>query len=154
MAIAYPTINGFRHGWAQVEIEVAGGLNLGVTECNYSPNYNQEKVYAQGPLAVGRTLGKTEYEGDFSMLLEEFNVLTQALGPGFATVPFNINVSYDSPNNVFTVITDNLIGCLISGVETSGLVAGSSDAIVRKCKLSIMSVLYNGLSGAPAQLVG
>jgi hypothetical protein len=155
MPVAFPMINGVRHSWSSVEIRLDNGIVLGITEINYSPKLEPGIVRGAGALPIAFTLGNAEYDGDFTILLEEFNSLMTQLGPGAMTVSFDIVVSYDATlGNVteggLSVIVDTLKGCRITSIE-HGASSGSTDAIVRKCTVKPMSMLLNGVSPMPDQ---
>lgn len=155
-AIPYPLINGVRHSYSSVETRVNGIIILGCTEVNYTPTLDPAVVRAAGALPIGLTLGNMEYEGDITLLLQEFNNLIVQLGDGFMTVPFDIIVNYDpglggvTTGQGLEVITDTLQGCRITKVEASQS-SGSTDAIVRKCTLKPTAVLLNGFRPGPEQ---
>lgn len=155
MAVAYPLINGVRHSWSSIEIRLAGGIVIGVTEINYTSTLDPGVVRGAGALPIAHTLGNAEYEGDFTILLEEFNSLMTLLGEGAMTVAFDIVVSYDATiGNVvsggLSVITDTIKGCRITKIE-AGNSGGSTDASVRKCTIKPLQMLYNGVSQMPTQ---
>ena len=155
MSIAYPLIGGVRHSWSSVEIRVAGQVILGITEINYSPALEPAEVRGAGSLPIALTLGNASFEGDFTILLEEFNSLATALGDGMMAVSFDIVVAYDATlGNVasggLSVIVDTLKGCRITKVEASNS-SGSTDASTRKCTIKPMMVLLNGVRATPEQ---
>ncbi len=154
-AIQYPLINGVRHAFSSIELRVNGSIILGFTEINYSPKLDPGIVRAAGALPVGMTLGNMEYEGDFTLLLQEFNNMLVQLGDGFMTVPFDIVVAYDASlggvqSGGLDVIVDTLEGCRISSVEATAS-SGSTDALTRKCTVKPLNVLLNGLRPGPQQ---
>lgn len=155
MAVSYAQINGVRHSWSSIEARANGNIILGFTEINYTNTLDPGVVRGAGALPIGHTLGNAEYEGDFSILLEEFNNLVESLGEGWMTVTFDIVVSYDATiGNVaaggLSVITDTLRGCRITKVESSNS-GGSTDATVRKCTIKPLQILFNGVSAMPTQ---
>lgn len=145
--IDYPMVNGFRHSWTGVVIKLGATTIYGVTEINYTTK--QEKGWARGAGAqpIGKTLGNTEYEGDFSINLEEFNQLMAALSPNALCKAFDIVVSYTSLNDELTLIQDTLIGVTLESIESSQN-NGSTDAIVRKIPIKPIRILYNGVNQA------
>lgn len=149
-AIPYPLINGQRHSWSSIEIRLNGNIVLGLTEINYSPTLEPGVVRGAGALPIGHTLGNAEYEGDFTILLDEFNALTTALGAAWMTKPFDIVVSYDESASGLSTIVDTLGGCRITKVE-AGASADSTDPITRKCTVKYLTLLLNGVSPMPAQ---
>ncbi len=149
-AIPYPLINGVRHSWSSIECRLNGNIILGVTEVNYSPTLEPGVVRGAGPRPIGHTLGQVEYEGDFTLLLEEFNALVTALGAGWMTRPFDVVVTYDESGSGLSTIVDTLGSCRITKVEASNS-ADSTDASTRKCTLKFLSLLLNGVDPMPVQ---
>lgn len=148
MAIAYPLINGSRHSWASIELRCAGSVVQGGTEINYSPSLEPTFVFGAGAEPIGRTLGQAGYEGDVTLLLEEFNELVERLGDNWMTVAFDIVVSHDASGAGLSVIQDTLIGCRITKVENSSS-SSSTEPTTRKCTLSIMRIKMNGVDPGP-----
>src|ERR1700749_4419118 len=142
-ATPYPFISGSRHSWASIEIRVAGQIVLGIIEVNYTPTLDPGVVYGAGPLPIAMTTGKAEFEGEFTILLEEFNTLIQNLGDAFMTQFFDIIVSYDATGTGLTTVVDTLHGCRITKVEASNA-ASSTDASSRKCSIKMLQLLLNG----------
>lgn len=155
MAVAYPLINGCRHSWSSIEFRANNNVILGITEINYTTKLEPTVVRAAGALPIGLTLGNADFDGDFSLLLEEFNQLMLTLGPGAMAVPFDIVVSYDATlGNVLdgglSVIVDTLQGCRITNIEASNS-GGSTDPSVRKCTIKPTLILLNGVALTPEQ---
>jgi hypothetical protein len=95
-------------------------------------------------------VGKAEFEGDFSIYLEEFNTLVTKLGPGWKAVSFDIVVSYDESGSGLSTIVDTLKGCRITDTE-SAATSANADASVRKMPFKCLDILWNGVSAIPAQ---
>lgn len=155
MPTAYPLINGVRHSYSSIELRINGSVILGCTEINYTTKLEPSVVRAAGALPIGLTLGNADFDGDFSLLLQEFNDMIIALGPGAMTIPFDIVVAYDaSLGNVLSggldVIVDTLQGCRITNIEASNS-GGSTDATVRKCTIKPTMILLNGIALTPEQ---
>lgn len=152
MAIPYPLINGVRHSWSSIEIRVAGQIVLGFTEINYSPTLEPGEVRGAGPRVIAHTLGQGSYEGDFTILLEEFKALTALLGQSgpFMTVPFDIIVTYDEEGSGLSTIVDTIIGARITKFE-AGNSSGSTDASTRKCTIKYLGLLVDGVDPLPPQ---
>ena len=155
MAVSYPMINGVRHAWSSIEFRANGNVILGCTEINYTTKLEPSVVRGAGALPIGLTLGNADFDGDFSLLLQEFNDLMVTLGPGAMTVAFDIIISYDATlGNVVSggldVIVDTLRGCRITNIEASNS-GGSTDATVRKCTIKPTMILLNGIPLTPEQ---
>lgn len=147
---SYPLVNGVRHSWASVEIRVAGNIVLGVQELNYKDKLDPSLVYGAGSLPIGFTTGRAEFEGDFSLLLEEFNTLVTLLGDAWKTKTFDIVCSYDESGSGLSTIVDTVQTCRITDTESSATGA-NADAIVRKLSFKCLGILWNGVSAMPAQ---
>lgn len=148
--IPYPLVNGTRHSWAQIETKVQGVLIVGFQEINYNDKLTPEKEYGQASEPIGRTQGEYLAEGSMTLLLAEFNVLIQTLGPGYKQKVFPITVSYSADG--LETIVDQLIGCRITEVDASN--AKGPGGTVRKCTLDLMKVLWNGLDSLINPLTG
>lgn len=146
----YPLINGQRHSWASAEFRVDGDIVLGITEINYKDKLDPGTVYGAGPRPIAFTLGQASFEGDVTILLEEFNTLVTKLGPGWKAAQFDIVVSYDESGSGLSTIVDTLKGCRITDTE-AGASSGSTDGLTRKLPLKMLDILWNGVSAIPAQ---
>lgn len=155
MPTQFPQINGVRHSWSSIEFRANNNVILGITEINYTTKLEPSVVRAAGSLPIGLTLGNADFDGDFSLLLQEFNDLMLTLGSGAMAVPFDIIVAYDATlGNVLSggldVIVDTLQGCRITNIEASNS-GGSTDASVRKCTIKPTMILLNGIPLTPEQ---
>lgn len=150
MSVPYPLIQGVRHSWSSIEIRLNGAIVLGVTEINYSPTLEPGEVRGAGARVIAHTLGQATYEGDFTILLEEFNVLVAALGDQWMTKTFDIVVTYDESGSGLSTIVDTLSGCRITKVEASNS-SGSTDGSTRKCTIKYLQLLLNGVDPMPPQ---
>jgi len=151
MSAPYPLVNGARHSWASVEIKVNDDIILGITECNYKDSLDPTAVYGAGPRPIAFTLGRAEYDGDFSILLEEFNTLIQKLGAGWKSKSFDIIVTHDESGSGLSTIVDTIKGCRITSTESASSSA-NADPNVRKLPFKALDILWNGLSSLPAQV--
>jgi hypothetical protein len=152
MTVAYPLINGVRHSWASIEIRVAGNIVLGITEINYNDGLEPGVVRGAGARPIALTTGEASFDGDFTILLEEFNTLVSLLGPRWKTVAFDIVVSYSEEDSGLTTIVDTIQGARITKTE-AGNSSGSTDGTTRKCTIKPMGLLWNGVDSMPAQPV-
>lgn len=153
MAVAFPLVNGVRHSWTSVEIKVAGSIIGGITEINYAPKLEAATVRGAGPLPIGTTTGLASYTADFTILLEEFNSLTLALGPAWMTAFFDVDVSYSDEGYTaagLSTINDSIRRVRITEV-TAAASNGSGDPLVRKCTLLPLEMYLNGVSPMPNQ---
>lgn len=150
MATPYPLTNGVRHSWASVEIKLSDDIILGITEINYKDNLDPSVVRGAGPRPIAFTTGNYEADGDFTILLEEFNTLLQKLGDGWKTQQFDIIVTYDESKSGLSTIVDTLKGCRITSTEGSNS-SSNSDPSLRKLPFKCLDILWNGVSSLPAQ---
>jgi hypothetical protein len=146
--LQYPLVNGDRHSWASVEITVNNLTIGGITAINYEALLDGQPVRGAGPLVIGHTLGQASWTGDFEILLEEWKMLQQTLGPGFMQTYFGIRVSY-SARGMSTVV-DTLDGCRVKSLGATAQ-SSSGDALVRKVPLLITSGTFDGVSPFPNQ---
>jgi hypothetical protein len=149
MALMYPSINGVRASWAEIEFRIRRMTTLGVRAISYKPSLEPSEVYGAGVRPAGRTRGIAKFEGSIEMLKEESDVLLQVLGDGFGEVPFDIVANYriddGSPAQMRGAIhQDVLYGCRIKSVDQS--FSQGPDGLVVKSDLSIMDIRLNGLS--------
>ena len=151
MSAPYPLVNGVRHSWASVEIKANDDIVLGITEVNYKNSLEPSEVMGAGPRPIAYTLGKASFDGDFTILLEEFNAFITKLGAGWQSRAFDIVVTYDESGSGLSTIVDTIKGCRITSTEGAATSA-NADAIVRKLPFKALDILWNGLSGVPNQV--
>lgn len=150
MSLAYPLGQGWRQSWSSIEIRVNNSIVLGITEINYSPSLEPGDVRGAGPRVIAFTLGQGAHEGDFTILLEEFDFLVATLGDNWMTKSFDIIVTYDGTDGGLSVIQDTLGAVRITKTEHSNS-NGSTDASVVKCTIKYLTLLLNGRDPLPAQ---
>ena len=154
--INYPLVNGARHSFVSIELNLNGLVFPGFAEINYTRTRSRTAVYGNNPDQIGKTRGKNEYKADATVYLAEWNQFQaqlQAQKPGYGDVFFQITVTYNAVG--FDVITDTLLGCTMDTTEASN--AEGADPTKRKFELNPIKILYNGiddnatpLHGAPA----
>lgn len=152
-AVPLPLINGVRHSWASMSWKIAGLSIAGVTEINYAAKLEPGVVYAGGPLPIAHTTGVGSYTADITMLLSEYHQVQQALGNGFMTAMFDIEVSYSDEGYTsagLSVITDTIQKCRLSELSATGA-KQSGDPTVRKLTLVPLGMLFNGVNPMPNQ---
>jgi len=145
----YPLINGVRADWGSVEITINDKIVTGVKEISYTPTLEPGKGRGTSARLNFRTRGQQDFEASVTLFHLEGRELMAALGDGFMEVPFQITVSYSEAN--LPAVTDTLVGCRITKVEMSG--SEGSDPLVFKLSLSIIDLLYNGVSGLKTSTV-
>lgn len=151
--IQYPLINGVRHSWSSVEIEIGGLKFGGFTEVNYSAKLDGVYVRGQGSTPIAQTTGLGEFSADVTYLLAEMDQFLATLQNGFMTASFNMIVQYTNEGYLDTsmpVITDTISGCRITELSAAAS-NGSGDPLVRKATLKPMGMLFNGINPMPGQ---
>ena len=102
-----PLINGVRHSWASIRINMLGRTVTGVAKIDYDDNQNYENIYGAGTMPSHR--GKGNYEAKASIELYAFEVvgIQQAAGGQRITdiPPFDIVVVY-KPTGSDGLVTD------------------------------------------------
>lgn len=153
MGFLYPSINGVRSSWSEIEFALmtraSPFVSLGIREISYKPTLKGAKVRGAGAVPLGRTRGIADHEGSFTMLKEEADAFLFSLGYGYGEIPFDIFVAYriddgtpaDLPGQMHQ---DAILGARIEEVDQS--YAQGSDGLLVKFSLSVMDVLLNGLS--------
>jgi hypothetical protein len=146
MSVPYPLINGVRHDWSSIEFSVqlpsgAAITIVGIKSINYKAEKKGTLVYGTGPKPIGITRGVFTPDGDVEVYLDEFYNLTTALGSGFMDVPVTCKVSYSEGDRTYT---DTLVGARLASVEASQ--SQGADPLTRKLALTLLDVLYNGVS--------
>lgn len=145
MAIEYPLVNGERHDFAALEIEIQtpdGPKRFkGFKAVNYSIALEPGMVRGTGARKIGRTRGEATEEGSLEMYLAEWDELRAALGDGYMRAVFDISVTYGAEGVLVT--TDQLVGCRIKKVDKSH--SQGADGLVAKLDLDIMKIFENGV---------
>lgn len=138
-------INGTKHDWESMEIQLPNGVVIGVTEISYSDEKPIEARYGKG--SVPRGYGRKNYKASGSMSLDrdEAERLRVSLGGSFyKSSPFPIIVSYANPGE--PVITDILPDCKITKADTSGKQDDDNAGAV-KVDFEILSpIKWNGVN--------
>jgi hypothetical protein len=143
MPQSYPNVNGHKHSWASIEIQVGTKKIRGCKAVSYKNTMEPGEVRGTGVQVLGRTRGDLKSEGSLELFLAEYQELIDELsadGTGFLEKSFDITVSYSEASS--PIITDKLIGCRLKGGD-KGFSQGT-DALSVKCDLSIMYIIENG----------
>ncbi len=145
MAIEYPLVQGERHDFAQIEVEIdtpSGPKRFkGFKAVNYKTQLQPGQVRGTAARKLGRTMGEATEDGSLELYMAEWDELRAALGNGYMRKVFNISVTYGADGMPAT--TDTLEGCRITEVDKSH--SQGSDGLVVKLSLDIMKILENGL---------
>lgn len=92
-----PLINGIRHSWASISVNLLGRLVSGFTAVSYEETQNKTNNYGQGIFPVSRGLGKYEAKASITLHSYEVDAILLALGPMKRLTdiaPFDIVISY------------------------------------------------------------
>ena len=140
------TVNGNLYDWESVEVQLPGGVAVGITNISYSDERPIEARYGKGN--VPRGYGRKNYKATGSMELDrdEAEALREALGGSvYNSKPFQIVVSYG--NDDMPTVTDTLPAVKITKNDTS---AGqdNDNAGALKHDLTILAPIKWG--GTPA----
>ncbi|OIQ51032.1 hypothetical protein BerOc1_02977 [Pseudodesulfovibrio hydrargyri] len=140
------SVNGILYDWESVEVQLPGGVAVGITSISYSDERPVEARYGKG--SVPRGYGRKNYKASGSMELDrdEAEALRAALGGSvYDGAPFQIVVSYG--NDDMPTVTDTLPAVKITKSDTS---AGQEDdnAGAIKHDLTILAPIKWG--GTPA----
>ncbi len=140
-------INGNRYSFTSIRMAANGkDFPRGVLRSiNYNGTQEPGEVQGNQVTLVGLTSGYGKGNGDFEMLVAEFDDFAASLTQnGFLplmTVDFDIVISY-SVNDV-DVRTDVLRGCRITAVDSSN--SQGTDATAKKCNIVIRRMTLNGI---------
>lgn len=137
-------INGNLYDWESVEVQLPGGLAVGITDINYSDERGIEARHGKGSKARG--YGRKNYKASGSMTLDrdEHERLREALGGSvYKGKPCPIVCSY--ANDDQPTITDTLPACKFTKQDTS---AGQEDDNAGTVKLDVVilePIKWNGV---------
>lgn len=149
-SLAYPLVNGCRHSFSSVELNLAGLIFVGFTAINYTRTRSRTMVYGPHPDPIGKTRGKNEYKADCELYFAEFNLFKSTLGPGYGDIPFSVQVTYTE--NGFDTIIDTILGCTLDSTEASN--AEGTDPTKRKFEMNPIKILFNNEDDLTTPLVG
>lgn len=82
MSVNSPLINGKRHSWSSIRLNVLGITIIGVTEINYGQEELKENHYGAGRFVVDRGDGNVVPTCNFIFRAYEFQRIMNALPPG------------------------------------------------------------------------
>ncbi|CAM1361503.1 conserved hypothetical protein [Tenacibaculum litopenaei] len=106
-----PLVNGHRHGWSSVEVNILDRIVTGITAISYDDAQVKENHYGAGDMPVFRGRGKYEAKASITLYAFEVESIQQALPKGkrLQDVPlFDIKVSFlDNSSNVITHVIRN-----------------------------------------------
>lgn len=107
-----PLINGERHSWADVKINILGRTVIGITAVSYDDKQEKVNNYGAGIYPVSRGKGKYEANAKVTLHAYEVTAIQRAAGPGKRLQdipPFDIVVAYLNEND--QLVTDVIRNC-------------------------------------------
>jgi len=140
------SINGQLYDWESMEIQLPGGVVIGINNIDYDDERPIEERYGKG--STPRGYGRKNYKATAKMELDldEADRLQAALGGSvYNSLPFPIVVSY-APEGL-PVITDVLPSCKIVKTSSGGK-QGDDNVGQRKYDLKLLDPILWG--GVPA----
>lgn len=140
MALEYPQINGSRHSWASITIDLNGDKFEGIKEIKYSDSLEPGEVMGTSTRRIGRTRGEAKAEASITLYLSERKAFLAKLGPGGYKKAFQIVCSYEEAGEI---ITDTIVGCRVKKVEGGG--SSGADAMESAIELDVHKILWNGV---------
>ncbi|GAA4271633.1 hypothetical protein U6A24_13690 [Aquimarina gracilis] len=107
-----PLINGQRHSWSSIEVNVLDRIVTGVTAISYDDSQVKENHYGSGDMPVFRGRGKYEAKASMTLYNYEVEAIQQALPKGkrLQDIPiFDVKVSFldDASSDVVTHVIRN-----------------------------------------------
>lgn len=113
MANDIPLINGIRHSWASVKINMLGRTISGAAAISYEDKVEKVNNYGAGQMPVSRGKGKYEANAKITLHAYEDNAIQKAIGAGKRLqdiAPFDVVVAY-LPEGQDTLVTDTIRNC-------------------------------------------
>ncbi|MBP2833512.1 hypothetical protein J8281_15055 [Aquimarina sp. U1-2] len=106
-----PLINGQRHSWSSIEVNVLDRIVTGITAISYDDAQVKENHYGAGDMPVFRGRGKYEAKASLTLYNYEVEAIQKALPKGkrLQDVPiFDVKVSFlDETDDVITHVIRN-----------------------------------------------
>lgn len=97
-----PLINGTRHSWASVKVNVLGRTVSGISAVSYEDKQAKVNNYGAGNFPVSRGLGNYEASGKITLHAYEVDAIQRTVGQGKRLIdipPFDITISYLEQGN-------------------------------------------------------
>jgi hypothetical protein len=92
-----PFINGIRHAWGSVKVNILGRTVSGITAISYEEKQDKVNNYGAGIFPVSRGLGKYEASAKITLHSYEVDAIVKSVGIGKRLVdiaPFDIFVTF------------------------------------------------------------
>lgn len=133
-------INGYIYDHGDLTVKWGGKQYDDVKELKYSAKREIGKFRGTSPLARGRTRGTIDFEGSMVVLRSTLDQMIAERGEGWMEFEFDVVATYG--NDGQPLVTDELIGCTIIGVENSS--SEGADANEVTLNLDIKAINYAG----------
>jgi hypothetical protein len=108
-----PFINGKRHSWASIKLNMLGRDVTGFTAISYGDSVEKENLYGAGQMPIARGEGNYEAKASITLYNWEVNAILAALGPGRRLTdidPFDITVVF-MPKGQAGLVTHVIRNC-------------------------------------------
>ncbi|BCS55197.1 hypothetical protein [Geobacter sp. SVR] len=145
-------INGNLYDWESIEVQLPGGIAIGISSIDYDDERPIEERYGKG--STPRGYGRKNYKASakMSLDLDEAQRLQDKLGGSvYDSQPFDIVVSYATEGQ--PTITDVLPSCKIVKTSTANK-QGDENAGQRQYDLKVLSPIGWGERPAMGLTVG
>ena len=102
--------NSREYEWADITLMLGGKDITGVRGVKYSSKQEKELVYGKGNEPIAIQKGNKSYDGEFTVLLSEFETLRLQGGGTILNLQLDAVVCYGNPTNGDALITDIIKG--------------------------------------------
>lgn len=133
-------INDYVYDHGDLTVKWGGKLYDDIKELKYSTKREIGKFRGTSPLARGRTRGTLDFEGSMVVLRSTLDTLIAERGDGWMEEEFDVTATYG--NDGQPLVTDELIGCTVIGVENSSSEGADPNEVT--LNLDIKGIKYNG----------
>jgi len=102
--------NSRQYEWADLTL-ILGGKNItGIRGVKYTEKIEREAIYAKGRYAHSIQSGNISYEGEITLLQNEYEALVKAGKGSVLSLSLDGEFSYGDPNNGDAITTDRAVG--------------------------------------------
>lgn len=145
--IQSPNTTGAMRSFGHCRLNLNGiDFNGGFINLKWEIENTSENQYSNNPDPVGFSLGENKYTASVQLYYDFAMNLIQALGPGFAMIPFTGFFSFEGDG--LPIYTDKLVGCRLSKFSLDAS-ASDTKAITTPIDLKPVTIFPLGL---PANL--
>lgn len=137
----------FMDSLQSTEIDFSGFPLRGIQNVKPTEEYKRDRVYGNGPFALGLPIGTHEAGVDFSMILKEFDRMVGSLGDNYSQIPATMGLNFRRPTDG-TIYSLNATSVYINKTELEAGKAGSSDPSLVSLTAYILDAIdWNGIVG-------